>query len=212
MCERRNGFAAPARFGACCAFLLSLLAIGGVGVAQSVRDSATQIHPDTSVRLYPNASLHTHADSLLLQVDTVKKIAAAPLPVFYPIRRFGSIDSSTSITQRDRIYSLTNESYDALRQQSGFYPLDFASAGQNNDLLINGLDMRNTAVLLDGRSMNDPLTGRFSFMHISPDFSGTNGNYHRCPCSDIRIQRDNGGHQLCPGNIQHEPAICAHPV
>ncbi len=164
MWARRTEHAAPAHTAVYFALVaLAICGWGGSCFAQPLR-------PDTLVRAFPNTSPRTHADSLLMQSDSVKKAVAAPLQIFHPIRELGSIDSGDIITQRDRIYSLTNESYDALRQQPGFYPLDFASAGQNSDLLINGLDMRNTAVMLDGRPMNDPLTGRFSFQHISPDF------------------------------------------
>src|SRR5579883_1793661 len=112
----------------------------------------------------------THADSLLIQADTAKKAPPPELPRLYPLRWIGSIDTVNHVTQREEIYSAINETYDAFRFEKNIYPLGLGTAGQNSDILISGLDMRNTAVMLDGRPLNEPVTGRFSFMHLAPEF------------------------------------------
>lgn len=93
--------------------------------------------------------------------------------IYSPIRALGSIRGDTLATQRTRFDNTVNETFDLVERDPHAYPLRFGAPGQNNELLLDGLDTRNIAVMFAGRPLNNPITGRYSFLQIAPEFSET---------------------------------------
>ncbi len=98
-------------------------------------------------------------------VDT-SRVRPDSLTRFYPLQFVGSIDRSIADDRtvvgdrfpRLSVYSLG----DALALLPGVYIRDQQSPGQYNQLNAGGVDWRGTAVLMDGRSLNDPASGTYN--------------------------------------------------
>ena len=105
-------------------------------------------------------------DSLSLASDT-NQVAAKdstfrvrPIPLAGTISRFG--DSVFSIHSSEIPWLEYRSLSDLLWQYPGVYIRDMASPGRNAQLNINGVDNRSIAVMVDGVSHNDPITGTYN--------------------------------------------------
>lgn len=90
---------------------------------------------------------------------------------FVPLHALGSWDAPLLVTPRVLVENVINQTFDAVALDAHVYPRTLGTPGQDDELLIDGMDTRNIAVALAGRPMNDPATSRFTFMHIAPEFA-----------------------------------------
>jgi outer membrane receptor protein involved in Fe transport len=114
----------------------------------AIRPAAAQI-PDTSK----------------VQKDSIQYIN--PIPEIGSIAPFG--DTAAHITEENIIFREYRSLYDIITAVPGVYVRDLASAGQQNQLLINGIDGKNIAVFVDGLPYNDHYTGTYNLWTIPVD-------------------------------------------
>lgn len=117
--------------------------------------------------------------SLLLPVlligSPVDSTAAAKdsIIIIVPIPEVGSIapfsGAQTVIPEREIIYRDYRSLYDILAAQPGVFVRDLASAGQPDQLVINGIDGMNIAIFVDGVPYNDYYTGTVNLWQLPVD-------------------------------------------
>ena len=123
--------------------------------AQTGDTAAVRPMTDTTAVMMP-------PDSTLMKKDSV--IHYIPIPELGSIEPFK--DPSLSITTSDITFLEYRSLYDLFSRSQGVFMRDLASPGQPNQLLINGIDERNIAVMVDGVPYNDHNTGSFNLWNI----------------------------------------------
>ena len=104
-------------------------------------------------------------DSAQAKKDSVVKII--PIPELGSIEPFG--DSSQHLTSTLITFREYRSLYDIIAQEPGVLVRDLASAGQKNQIVINGIDDKNIAIMVDGIPYNDHYTGTFNLWDIPVD-------------------------------------------
>jgi outer membrane receptor protein involved in Fe transport len=110
--------------------------------------------------------------SLVAQTESDSAAAAPPDSVVrvIPIAYIGSVEPSASevtVIRRGDIIAMEYRSlYDILARLPGVFIRDLASPGHQNQIVINGIDDRNIAVMIDGIPYNDPFTGAVNLWNV----------------------------------------------
>ena len=104
-------------------------------------------------------------DSTQAKKDSV--IRVIPIPELGSIEPFG--DTSLHISQKEITFTEYRSLYDILSRKPGVFVRDLASAGQQNQIFINGIDDKNIAVMVDGIPYNDHYTGSYNLWNIPVD-------------------------------------------
>ncbi|MFZ4619749.1 MAG: putative porin [Bacteroidota bacterium] len=102
------------------------------------------------------------ADTTQAKKDSV--IHYTPIPELGSIEPFG--DPSISIRELDITLKEYRSLYDVIAREPGVFMRDLASPGQPNQIVINGIDDRNIAVMVDGVPYNDHYSGSFNLWNI----------------------------------------------
>jgi outer membrane cobalamin receptor len=105
------------------------------------------------------------ADSTQAKKDSVVRIV--PIPEIGSVEPFR--DSAAGISERTIIFREYRSLYDIIAREPGVFVRDLASAGQQNQLMINGVDGKNIAVMVDGVPYNDYYTGSYDLWLIPVD-------------------------------------------
>ncbi|MBM4167395.1 MAG: Plug domain-containing protein, partial [Ignavibacteria bacterium] len=93
------------------------------------------------------------SDSLQTQTDSAKTFSPLPL---------GSLENDSSnivITAEELAWKDYRSLGDLLATLPGFFYNDLGSVGQPSQLTYRGMSTRNIGIFIDGRPMNEPLTG-----------------------------------------------------
>lgn len=104
-------------------------------------------------------------DSTTVRKDTL--IVITPIPEVGSIDPFGG--AASVIPEREIIFNDYRSLYDVIAREPGVFVRDLASAGQQNQLFINGIDGTNIAILVDGIPYNDHNTGSYNLWLLAPD-------------------------------------------
>ncbi|NUN69435.1 MAG: TonB-dependent receptor plug domain-containing protein [Bacteroidetes bacterium] len=104
-------------------------------------------------------------DTTTARRDTLIRIT--PIPELGSVDPFGGV--RTVIPEREIIYTDYRSLYDVIARMPGVFVRDLASAGQQNQLFINGIDGTNIAILVDGIPYNDHNTGTYNLWQLIPD-------------------------------------------
>ncbi len=148
--------------------LAALAAIASLHAFYITSSQSFQIRSDsTSIKTLPRASV---ADST--RQDTSKRaLRPDTLIKVIPIELLGTIDrnlSTDNIVDKNEIQWYDYKYIgDFIFPRPGVYIRDLGSIGQPNQLNIEGMDGRHIAFLMDGRPMNEPLSGVFD-MNLFP--------------------------------------------
>lgn len=90
-----------------------------------------------------------------------------PIPELGSIEPFGN--TATSISAVDITWIEYRSMYDLLSSVPGFFIRDLASPGQQNQIVVNGIDDKNIGIMVDGIPYNDIHTGTFNLWNIPAD-------------------------------------------
>lgn len=151
--------------------LAAFAAIASLHAFYITSSQSFQIRSDsTSIKTLPRASV---ADST--RQDTLKRISRLDTLVkVIPIELLGTIDrnlSTDNIIDKNEIQWYDYKYIgDFLFPRSGVYIRDLGSVGQPNQLNIEGMDGRHIAFLMDGRPMNEPLSGVFDMNQFPTEY------------------------------------------
>jgi outer membrane receptor protein involved in Fe transport len=104
-------------------------------------------------------------DTTAVRKDSL--ITITPIPDVGSIDPFGG--AASVIPQREIIFHDYRSLYDVIGKQPGVFLRDLASAGQQNQLFINGIDGTNIAIFVDGIPYNDHNTGTYNLWLLAPD-------------------------------------------
>lgn len=116
----------------------------------------------TATRVAPADSLR----QLGGQRDTILRVKPIPfVGALEPLR-----DSSESIVGSEIPWVEYRYIGDLLWTRPGMYIRDMGSPGQRNQLTIGGVDWRGIALLVNGRSENDPVTGSYDMILFPTDY------------------------------------------
>lgn len=137
-------------FHICCALIIGLSSLA----AQSA-DTSKVLKDSSDVR----------RDTTAVRKDTL--IIITPIPEIGSIDPFGG--AAAVIPQREIIFDDYRSLYDVIAREPGVFVRDLASAGQQNQLYINGIDGTNIAILVDGIPYNDHNTGTYNLWLLAPD-------------------------------------------
>lgn len=77
--------------------------------------------------------------------------------------------STRTITSTDITWKEYRSLYDIIAGEPGFFIRDLASPGHENQLVINGIDGKNIAIMVDGIPFNDVFTGTYNLWNIPVD-------------------------------------------
>ncbi len=138
------------------------LAYYSLPILAQQKDSV-QVRPDSTGRIISAASQPN--DSSQARKDSVVRII--PIPELGSIEPFG--DSSSYISNTQITFMEYRSLYDIISHEPGVFIRDLASAGQKNQIVINGIDDKNIAVMVDGIPYNDHYTGTFNLWNIPVD-------------------------------------------
>ena len=127
-------------------FILLLLAITTCANAQTIPDTLSKAAPDT-----------------LAETDSVRS-------TFLP--ELGTIVSgdTTNLAASRFLWTDAYSLVDLLNFRPGFFLRKLGSAGQPDEMTVGGIDWRGIAVLIDGRPLNDPVTGVENLYDIPLEF------------------------------------------
>lgn len=81
-----------------------------------------------------------------------------------------SLDSNSIITSSQVQWFVYQFLGDVLSRESGAYLRDFGSLGQPHQLTVDGLGWQSISVLMDGRPMNEPLSGMYNLSLFSTEY------------------------------------------
>ncbi len=81
-----------------------------------------------------------------------------------------NIDSASILHQKQFLWSDAKVIGDLMWKLPGFFYRDLGEAGKWAQLNAFGIDGRGIGILLDGRPMNDPVTGTYNFSDLPLDF------------------------------------------
>lgn len=106
--------------------------------------------------------------------DTLQTLPADSLHVIHPIAELGSMGQTTELSGILSSHEIPWLGYDylgdLLRTFPGVYIRDLGSPGQYHQINLRGVDSRSIQFLVDGRRMNDPLTGTYHLNFVSPEY------------------------------------------
>lgn len=106
--------------------------------------------------------------------DTSVEKSTDSLGTERPIDRLGAIPMSDESADTIASAQVPWNAYDYLGDLLLLFPgvrvRDLGSVGQYQQVQLHGVDWRSIQVLVDGRPMNDPLTGTYNLNFISPEF------------------------------------------
>ena len=106
--------------------------------------------------------------------DTLQTLPSDSFHVIHPIAELGSIEQTTEVAGILASRQIPWFSYDYLGDLlwgfPGVYIRDLGSPGQYHQVNLRGVDSRGIQFLIDGRRMNDPLTGTYHLNFVSPEF------------------------------------------
>jgi outer membrane receptor protein involved in Fe transport len=111
--------------------------------------------------------------SVRAQSSDSAKVRKDSISIVIPIPELGSVEpfggARTIITEQQIIYREYRSLYDIIAGTPGVFVRDLASAGQQNQLVINGIQGTNIAILVDGIPYNDYYTGTYNLWMIPVD-------------------------------------------
>lgn len=134
--------------------IFSGMIIHSTTVAQTIDSVRTQLD-----------SVKTQFDSVQTQKDSVVRIV--PIPEIGSIEPFSN--SSQSISTKEITFREYRSLYDIISREPGVFVRDLASPGQQNQIIIHGIDDKNIALLVDGIPYNDYYTGSYNLWNIPVD-------------------------------------------
>lgn len=135
--------------------LLAALLVFTPCLVSAADSSAVRTVADTAAAMPPS-------DSTMMKKDSV--IHAIPIPEIGSIEPFGV--QSHSITTSDITFLEYRSLYDLFSRSQGVFMRDLATPGQQNQLIMNGIEERNISVMVDGVPYNDHYTGSFNLWNI----------------------------------------------
>ena len=124
-----------------------------------------QIHPSFADTLKKgiDTALQVHADST--KIDSVR---IRFIPGMGQI--INEVDTTNILHQKQFLWSDAKYIGDLLWKLPGFFYRDLGEAGKWGELNAFGVDGRGVAILLDGRPMNDPVTGTYNISDLPLEF------------------------------------------
>ncbi|MCK9408814.1 MAG: TonB-dependent receptor [Bacteroidetes bacterium] len=121
------------------------------------------------------------SDTTQAAKDSVIRIV--PIPEIGSVEPFGN--TITIIPENEIVVREYRSLYDILAGKPGVFVRDLASAGQQNQLILNGIDGRNVSLMVDGIPYNDYYTGSYNLWMIPVDaidkvelFTGADGIFY----------------------------------
>ena len=81
-----------------------------------------------------------------------------------------SSDSSSLLHSSQFIWTYSQFAGEVLQYSPGVFTRELGEPGQPVQLTLNGIDGRGVAITLDGRPMNDPLTGTYDLNHLPLEY------------------------------------------
>ncbi len=134
--------------------------------------AALMLHPlsaqtaDTTQAKKDSVGHYTQtADTTETKKDSV--IHYTPIPELGSIEPFG--DPAISMRELDITFKEYRSLYDVIAHEPGVFMRDLASPGEQNQIVIAGIDDRNIAVMVDGVPYNDHYSGSFNLWNIPVD-------------------------------------------
>ncbi|MBI5471041.1 MAG: TonB-dependent receptor [Ignavibacteriae bacterium] len=127
-------------------------------IATPVRDSAYVTVPDTTKS--------AAAPDSTAQADTTRM--STPSLVGTLDR---TLDSTKFLTMNDLNFLDYRYAGDVLVTLPGVFLRDLQSEGQYSQVNMRGVDWRGIAILMNGRQMNDPMSGVYNLYQIAPEFA-----------------------------------------
>lgn len=169
----RTDLVGMTRFAQIAALLLGMLSIPGF--ARQLKDTTAAVIPDSlsamdSVRVQSTAAAFGRESK-----DTTTAVGSArdSMRIRF-IDGMGSlqerVDSLDMLHQSQFIWTDARYAGELFWRIPGFHLRELGEAGKPSLLSAFGLDMRHIAVLLDGRPMNDPVSGQFNVANFPLEF------------------------------------------
>ncbi len=104
-------------------------------------------------------------DSVQTRRDSVVRIV--PIPEIGSVEPFSS--SSQNISAKEITFREYRSLYDIISREPGVFVRDLASPGQQNQIVIQGTDDKNIAIMVDGIPYNDYYTGSYNLWNLPVD-------------------------------------------
>ena len=117
-----------------------------------------------NIQILPGDSTVVHPADSTLPADTLR-IRFIP-----GIGRLKPVDSTSALHSTRFSWTDTKYVSEILRQTSGVFLRDLGEPGKPQQLISHGTDWRGIALMLDGRPMNDPVTGTFNLYDLPIEF------------------------------------------
>jgi len=115
--------------------------------------------PGTVLNTKPDTSSAVHADSTV--VDTVRSRSLRGMGQFTE-----EVDTLSALSQRQFLWSDAKVPGDLIWKLPGFFYRDLGEAGKWGQLIAFGADARSIGIFMDGRPMNDPVTGTYNLSDL----------------------------------------------
>ncbi|MGD1045594.1 MAG: putative porin [Bacteroidota bacterium] len=117
---------------------------------------------DTQKKRIDTASL-AHADSTIIDSIRIRFIPGMGQII-------SEVDTTNVLHQKQFLWSDAKNISDLLWKLPGFFYRDLGEAGKWGELNAFGVDGRGIGILLDGRPMNDPVTGTYNLSDLPLEF------------------------------------------
>jgi outer membrane cobalamin receptor len=167
--------------------VILLLFVAALVSAQRTERKPSTIFPQTSIVNVDstNSGIVSEPQKSPSSVDTLKKridttsLAHADSTVIDSVRiRFlpgmgqiiDEVDTTNVLHQKQILWSDAKYTGDLLWKLPGFFYRDLGEAGKWGQLSAFGVDGRGIGILLDGRPMNDPVTGTYNLSDLPLEF------------------------------------------
>jgi len=110
-----------------------------------------------------DTALHAHADSIVIDSVRIRFIRGMGQII-------DEVDTTSVLHQKQFLWSDAKYVGDLLWKLPGFFYRDLGEAGKWGQLDAFGFDGRGIGILIDGRPMNDPVTGTYNISDLPLEF------------------------------------------